>query len=142
MSLEQVFVEQAEYLEDQSFNEWHAQHPDESKILRKLTQGGAKLISGPRGCGKTTLMLKGFHSMLSSADAAFPVYVNYKRSLSIEPLYKSGTDGTYWFNQWVLLKLYLGVYDTLMRIPLMADSDSTFIADSLPSKGGHPAPVS
>jgi hypothetical protein len=116
MSLEQVFVEQAEYLEDQSFNEWHAQHPDESKILRKLTQGGAKLISGPRGCGKTTLMLKGFHSMLSSSDAAFPVYVNYKRSLSIEPLYKSGTDGTYWFNQWVLLKLYLGVYETLRRL--------------------------
>jgi hypothetical protein len=116
MSLEQVFVEQAEYLEDESFNEWHAQHPDESKILRKLTQGGAKLISGPRGCGKTTLMLKGFHSMLSSSDAAFPVYVNYKRSLSIEPLYKSGTNGTYWFNQWVLLKLYLGVYDTLRRL--------------------------
>lgn len=116
MSLEQVFVEQAEYLEDQSFNEWHAQHPDESKILRKLTQGGAKLISGPRGCGKTTLMLKGFHSMLSSSDAAFPVYVNYKRSLSIEPLYKSGTDGTYWFNQWVLLKIYLGIYDTLRRL--------------------------
>lgn len=116
MSLEQVFVEQAEYLEDDSFKEWHAEHPDESKILRKLTQGGAKLISGPRGCGKTTLMLKGFHSMLSSAEAAFPVYVNYKRSLAIEPLYKSGTDGTYWFNQWVLLKLYLGVYDTLKRL--------------------------
>lgn len=116
MSLEQVFVEQAEYLEDASFNEWHAEHPDESKILRKLMQGGAKLISGPRGCGKTTLMLKAFHSMLASSDAAFPVYVNYKRSLSIEPLYKSGTDGTYWFNQWVLLKLYLGVYDTLRRL--------------------------
>lgn len=116
MSLEQVFVEQAEYLEDESFNKWHAEHPDEDKILRKLTQGGAKLISGPRGCGKTTLMLKAFHEMVSSNDAAFPVYVNYKRSLSIEPLYKSGTDGTYWFNQWVILKLYLGIYSTLERL--------------------------
>ena len=29
-----------------------------------------------------------------------------------------------------------------VRIPLMADSDSTFIADSIPSDGGHPALVS
>lgn len=116
MSIEQVFVEQAEYLEDSSFNQWHAEHPDEVKILRKLTQGGAKLISGPRGCGKTTLMLKGFHAMLHNAEAAFPVYVNYKRSLSIEPIYKNGTDGTYWFNQWVILKLYVGIYETLDRL--------------------------
>ena len=116
MSIDQVFVEQAEYLEDATFNEWHAEHPDEDKILRKLSQGGAKLISGPRGCGKTTLMLKGFHLMLRNPDAAFPVYVNFKRSLSIEPLYKSGTDGTYWFNQWVILKVYLGIYETLDRL--------------------------
>lgn len=116
MSLEQVFVEQAEYLEDASFAQWHAQHPDESKILRKLTQGGAKLISGPRGCGKTTLLLKAFHTMLKNSDAAFPVYVNYKRSLSIEPIYKSGTDGTYWFNQWIILKIYVGIYETLGRL--------------------------
>ncbi len=116
MSFEQVFVEQAEHLEDLSFTKWHAQHPSENKIIRKLTQGGAKLISGPRGCGKTTLMLKGFHTMLQNPNAAFPVYVNYKRALSIEPIYKSGTDGTYWFNQWVILKLYLGIYKTLEKI--------------------------
>jgi hypothetical protein len=29
-----------------------------------------------------------------------------------------------------------------VRIPLMAGSDSTFIADSIPSDGGHPALVS
>lgn len=116
MSIEQVFVEQAEYLEDASFIEWHAQHPDEKKILRKLTQGGAKLISGPRGCGKTTLLLKSFHSMLANSDAAFPVYVNYKRSLAIEPVYKRGTDGTYWFNQWIILKIYVGIYETLKRM--------------------------
>ena len=29
-----------------------------------------------------------------------------------------------------------------VRIPLMADTDSTFIADSIPYDGGHPAQVS
>ena len=112
-AIEQLFIEQAEYLEPATFRRWHIEHPNEKLILRKLTQGGAKLISGPRGSGKTTLMLKAYYAMLESSDMAFPVYVNYKRSLSIEPIYKSGTSGTYWFNQWVLLKLYQGIYSTL-----------------------------
>ena len=116
MALDQVFVEQAEYLEDESFTQWNAEHPDEARIIRKLTQGGAKLISGPRGCGKTTLLLKAFHGMLQSSDAAFPVYVNFKRALRIEPIYKEGTDGTYWFNQWIIFKIYSGIYDTLDRL--------------------------
>lgn len=116
MALDQVFVEQAEYLEDESFKQWNAEHPDEARIVRKLTQGGAKLISGPRGCGKTTFMLKAFHAMLNSTDAAFPVYVNFKRALRIEPIYKEGTDGTYWFNQWIIFKIYTGIYESLEKL--------------------------
>ena len=33
-------------------------------------------------------------------------------------------------------------FHPILRIPLMADSDSTFIADGIPSDGGHPALVS
>lgn len=121
MAIDQVFVEQAEYLEDASFTQWNAEHPDETRIVRKLTQGGAKLISGPRGCGKTTLMLKAFHGMLKSDDLAFPVYVNFKRALRIEPIYKEGTDGTYWFNQWIIFKIYTGIYETLDKIGVNLD---------------------
>jgi len=121
MALDQVFVEQAEYLEDASFKQWNAEHPDEARIIRKLTQGGAKLISGPRGCGKTTLMIKAFHAMLSNGEAAFPVYVNFKRALRIEPIYKEGTDGTYWFNQWIIFKIYSGVYETLDKLGTKAE---------------------
>jgi len=136
MSIEQLFIEQAEYLEDDSFEKWNAEHPDEIMILRKLMQGGAKLISGPRGCGKTTLLLKALHEMRKSSEAAFPVYVNYKRSLSIEPLYKAGTDGTFWFNQWVILKLYQGIYETLEQLGLTVNlsislSDAKKTADYL-----------
>lgn len=116
MSLEQVFVEQAEYLADDVFERWNASHPDENLILKKLTQGGAKLISGPRGSGKTTLLKKAFHVLISENSSALPVYVNYKRSLSIEPLYKESQNGSYWFNQWIILKIYLGIYETLERL--------------------------
>lgn len=116
VSLEQVFVEQAEYIEDDSFARWSASHPDEEAILRKLTHGGAKLISGPRGCGKTTLLKKAFQKLISDGDAAFPVYVNYKRSLSIEPIYADGKNGTYWFHQWIILKIYQGIYRSLAEL--------------------------
>jgi predicted AAA+ superfamily ATPase len=58
-----LFVEQAEYIDDKSFNQWNIEHPDEEAIIRKLSQGGAKLIIGPRGCGKTTLMLKTYYKI-------------------------------------------------------------------------------
>lgn len=116
MSFEHAFVEQAEYLESEIFSSWHASHPDEDAILRKLCHGGAKLISGPRGCGKTTLLLQAYNSMISDETAAFPIYVNYKRSLSLEPLYKSNTDGTFWFNQWIIVKIYQGLYESLGKL--------------------------
>jgi hypothetical protein len=116
MNIDQVFVEQAEYIGTESFAQWSAEHPNEDAILRKLTLGGAKLISGPRGCGKTTLMLKAREKLYADENSAFPVYVNFKRSLSIEPLYKNNTDGTYWFNQWVILKIYQGIYESLDRL--------------------------
>ncbi len=116
MNIDQLFVEQAEYIGTDSFEEWSADHPNEEAILRKLTLGGAKLISGPRGCGKTTLMLKARKRLFSDNNSAFPVYVNFKRSLSIEPLYKSSSDGTYWFNQWIILKIYLGIYESLEKL--------------------------
>lgn len=116
MSFEHAFVEQAEYLEGETFSSWHTSHPDEDTILRKLCHGGAKLISGPRGCGKTTLLLQAYNEMIRDEAAAFPIYVNYKRSLSLEPLYKSNTEGTYWFNQWVIVKIYQGIYESLDKI--------------------------
>src|SRR5436190_17566170 len=86
-SQQNLFVEQAEYLERERFEEWTTEHPDEEVILRKLTQGGAKLLTGPRGCGKTTLLLKAYSRMLRPGYAALPVYVNFKASLKLEPLY-------------------------------------------------------
>ena len=104
----EIFTEQAEYLSGSSFKKWSVSHQNEADTLRKLTQAGAKLITGPRGCGKTTLMLKAFSKLITNPKGSgFPVYVNYKSSLKLEPLYRSNTNAAYWFNQWVMLKLSL-----------------------------------
>ena len=117
-----VFVEQAEYLETAAFVAWTEEHPQRLQILQKLSMGGAKLITGPRGCGKTTLLLRAYQKLMQPNARGLPVYVNFKTSLRLEPLYKSHANAMYWFNQWMLLKCYVGLHETIrdLRIALPA----------------------
>jgi len=126
MNIENIFIEQAEYLEDDLFNKWNTDHPDEKNIISKLSQNGAKLITGPRGCGKTTLMLKTYHTLAKKKKTTLGVYVNFKTSLKIEPLYKKNTNASYWFNQWLMLKIYKGIYESIMNMGFNMPTDITF----------------
>jgi len=111
---EEVFTEQAEYLSPDSFEKWSTSLHEEGNIIRKLSQAGAKLITGPRGCGKTTLLLKVNQILLKdSTSSALPIYVNYKSSLKLEPLYRNNTNAAHWFNQWLLYKVLFGLYQSL-----------------------------
>lgn len=111
---EEVFTEQAEYLSADSFEKWSTSLHEEGNIIRKLSQAGAKLITGPRGCGKTTLLLKVNQKLLNdSASKALPIYVNYKSSLKLEPLYRNNINAAHWFNQWLLYKVFFGLYESL-----------------------------
>ncbi|TVP76073.1 MAG: hypothetical protein EA353_12665 [Puniceicoccaceae bacterium] len=111
---EDPFVEQAEYINPEHLLKWSSQHPDEQDILNKLCRSGAKLLTGPRGCGKTTLLLKAYRRMLEDdQSSSLPVYVNYKVSLKLEPLYKEKANASFWFKQWLLAKIYLGIYRSL-----------------------------
>lgn len=111
---EQSFVEQAEYIEPDRFLQLNAEHPDEPTILRKLKGGGAKLLVGPRGCGKTTLMLKAHHQLLNDGDfGILSIYVNFKLSLKLEPLYVRTSNAPFWFRTWLNLKILAALHETL-----------------------------
>ncbi len=122
---ENLFIEQAEYIDENDFLKWSIEQPDENTIIRKLSQGGAKLITGPRGCGKTTLMLKTFHKLRADSEAmSLPIYVNFKTSLRLEPLYKKGhINAIFWFKQWLLFKVYQGLFKILKEIKKTPPSD-------------------
>lgn len=123
------FIEQAEYIDSKSFAELTIEHPEEESILRKLMGGGAKLLIGPRGCGKSTLMLKAFHQMLKSVGAqALPVYVNFKLALKVEPLYSKGANAPFWFKGWLTLKVIEALRITLEQI------EGVEIPESFPKK--------
>lgn len=114
MDNDSLFIEQAEYIAPEDFIQWSSDHPNEDTILRKLTQAGAKLLTGPRGCGKTTLMLKAYNRLNKPGhNGAFPIYVNFKSSLKLEPIYKNKANGGFWFSQWMYFKIYEGIYKSL-----------------------------
>jgi GTPase SAR1 family protein len=120
-----IYVEQAEYLPPESFQAYTINHPKETEIVRKLIAGGAKLLVGPRGCGKTTLMLRAFYQMLHDTQAkTLPVYVNFKLSLKLEPLYQSTPNATFWFRTWLILKIYEGLHRTLEELEVNAEQST------------------
>ncbi len=110
--MENNFIEQAEYIPKKDFLSLSSMHPNEEFILNKLIQSGAKLLTGPRGCGKTTLILKAYNKLINS-KSAFGIYVNFKTSLKLEPIYKSNANGSYWFTYWMYLKIYEGLYQSI-----------------------------
>lgn len=126
------FVEQAEYIPRDDFLELSADHPDEDAIVRKLSTGGAKLLVGPRGCGKTTLMLKAYYSLMANEDrTSFPVYVNFKLSLKLEPLYINTPNAAFWFRQWLVLMIYKGLHRSFGDGNDLFKPQSLISADSL-----------
>ena len=70
MNNSEIFTEQAEYLSVKAFTDWSTSVHNEPIIIRKLSQSGAKLITGPRGCGKTTLLLKVYNNLLQNSDSS------------------------------------------------------------------------
>ena len=111
LPLDSNFVEQAEYIDEEAFLTLNATHPEEESIIRRLGAGGAKLLVGPRGCGKTTLMLKAYYHLLRTERVnTLPIYVNFKLSLKLEPLYQNTPNASFWFRLWLNLKIYEGLH--------------------------------
>ncbi|WP_417794572.1 hypothetical protein [Terasakiella pusilla] len=113
---EENFIEQAEYIDRQKFVHLAAEHPHESEIMKKLMGGGAKLLIGPRGCGKSTLMRKAYFKLIDDRSAkTIAIYVNFKLALKMEPYYVKGPNATYWFRAWLILKIFRALSEAILE---------------------------
>jgi ABC-type hemin transport system ATPase subunit len=103
-----VFEERAEYLSAQQLADWTITTARDREILGKLKGPGLKLLVGPRGSGKSTLLRKAYFELLGD-QRVMVAYVNYAKSLALEPLFHRRADALQLFRQWVLLKIVLGL---------------------------------
>jgi hypothetical protein len=82
-------------------------------VVRELLVPGAKLLVGPRGCGKTHLMRYTWAYSLQQKSFPFSVYLSFNRYYRLEPLLKSRANALDLFHGWVLCLCYLGVYESI-----------------------------
>ena len=122
--LDSVFEERAEFLSRTNLVNWTRITSANRKTLTKLKGPGAKLLTGPRGSGKSTLMKAAYYELFDGSDA-LPVYVNYARSMALEPLFHRTGNALQIFRQWIVMKAVIGVQDTFreLQIPSPASLD-------------------
>ncbi len=115
LALTAIFEERAENLNEDELWKWSAETDRDRALLVKLKGSGAKLLSGPRGSGKSTLLRKAYFALLEEGQA-LPAYVNFSRSLALEPLFHTTANAPQVFQQWVIHKIVFGVWDAVKII--------------------------
>ena len=147
-ALGNVFEERAEFLSKTELEEWTATTSQDRSILSKLKGPGTKLLTGPRGSGKSTLLRQAYYEILDHG-VDLPAYVNYSRSLALEPLFHRAANALQLFRQWVLLKIVVGLANAISeaavpmpeRLAKTADIAGDFIREL--ERGNQPElPVS
>lgn len=77
-------------------------------IRAKLLGRGAKLLSGPRGTGKTHQMRYVYLKCIKETGQPAAAYISFSRYARLEPLLRSSPDALKVFNSWMIAKLALG----------------------------------
>ncbi|MDP4307789.1 hypothetical protein Q7W57_05215 [Stenotrophomonas geniculata] len=111
--VEQLYEERADHLELDSFQNNTALTDDSEDWIRSLTGTGAKLLVGPRGCGKTHLMRFAFTQCVADSDQPLAVYTNLNRYYTLEPLLRRRPDAMSMFYVWVLANILLGLHESV-----------------------------
>ncbi len=107
-NLASIFEERAENLDKEELDRWTCESSRDHGLLKKLKGPGLKLLSGPRGSGKSTLFRKAYYGLLEDPHV-LPAYVNFSKSLSLEPLFHKKANALEIFRQWVLYKIIGGI---------------------------------
>lgn len=82
-------------------------------IVNELLVHAAKLIVGPRGCGKTHLMRYAWVKSANDISQPLVIYLSFNKYLHLEPLLKTKSNALDIFHGWILSLCYLGLYEAI-----------------------------
>jgi len=124
----QLYEERADHIELEAFKHNTVLTSDSEDWIHALTGSGAKLLVGPRGCGKTHLMRFAFSECRDNSEHPFAVYTNFNRYYRLEPLLRKRPDAIAMFYTWVLANIVVGLHAALtefaQRQTLSVDADA------------------
>jgi hypothetical protein len=114
----QFYEERADHLELEEFKHNTVLTSDSEGWVEALTGTGAKLLVGPRGCGKTHLMRFAFSQCRDNPDYPFAIYINLNRYYRLEPLLRKRPDAIAMFYTWVLSNVFVGLHEAVSEFAL------------------------
>jgi|GEM_PF-359384 len=113
---QQLFEERADHLDLDVVGEFTELGAEAEAWVLSLTAPGAKLLVGPRGCGKTHLMRYAFLQCLQNPGHPLGVYANFNRYYRLEPLLRKRGEAISLFYSWVLANTVVGIFNANARL--------------------------
>lgn len=120
----------------------------EETLLRKLKSPGQRLLIGPRGSGKSTYLRLARYALLDEGTA-LPIYVNYAKSLSLEPELRRDPSALAFFRQWVLALILRGLDETRAVLDTIVSAEqserlalATAVSNAVERRRADQAPAS
>ena len=111
--IEHLYEERADHLSLEAFKENTVLAAGSEEWVKSLTASGAKLLIGPRGCGKTHLMRYAYSQCIENKKLPFAIYANFNRYYRLEPLLRRRPDAISMFYTWVLSNTLIGLFNAI-----------------------------
>lgn len=115
------FIERADELDLETLLTRTVDNAFFANIRSRLLGGGAKLLIGPRGTGKTHQMRYVHKECLQDADKPAAIYSSFTRYVRLEPLITQTSDAQLIFYTWVVAKIASSGFEFLTAIGKSAD---------------------
>ncbi len=110
---EKEFEERSDYIEDSDLELWNVENNHFNHIQQKLLTTGIKLLSGPRGTGKTHQM-KITHLMCTKdVNKPLSVFVSFSKYYYLEPFLTKVPNAIQIFHTWMLSKIIVSCFSVV-----------------------------
>ena len=110
------FEERSDDIDNIDLESWNVENEHFAQIQQRLLSRGTKLLSGPRGTGKTHQMRIAHLICLKDDTKPLSVFVSFSKYYHLEPFLTKVPDAIQIFHTWVLCKIVIGCISTVEEL--------------------------